>query len=80
MHLRNKQQGSGRIVIFRERCKGCGLCILSCPKGLLDIEKDSNEQGFHPACLRTDDRCTGCALCAISCPDLAIEVYKWVMG
>jgi 2-oxoglutarate ferredoxin oxidoreductase subunit delta len=76
--VKNKEDSFGRIIVLRERCKGCGLCIQSCPKGLLSIEKDFNEQGFYPAYLISSKGCTGCALCAVSCPDVAIEVYKQV--
>ena len=34
----------GRIVIDRDVCKGCYLCINACPKGLL---KKSNEPNLH---------------------------------
>jgi 2-oxoglutarate ferredoxin oxidoreductase subunit delta len=76
----SKESTVGKIIIFSKRCKGCGLCIPACPKNLIAIGKDFNEQGFHPAYFISENGCTGCALCAVSCPDLAIEVYKKVEG
>ena len=73
----------GRIEIDRERCKGCGLCILVCPKKQIEISDRLNTKGYYPARSREEDsadeqavECTGCALCAVTCPDVAIDVYR----
>jgi 2-oxoglutarate ferredoxin oxidoreductase subunit delta len=67
-----------KVVFNEERCKGCGLCILACPKKSIVISEKINNQGFTVACLDEKDqgRCTGCALCAEMCPDVVIEVWK----
>lgn len=73
----------GRIKIDRERCKGCGLCIIVCPKKQVEISDKLNTKGYYPASFREEEvqnpentKCTGCALCAVMCPDIAIEVYR----
>ena len=66
----------GKIIIHRERCKGCALCTAVCPKKLILFSKEPNSQGFVPAEPNSDPDCTGCALCAEICPDLAIEVWR----
>lgn len=71
-----KKKNTGKIVINKERCKGCQLCITVCPKHLLEISKTTNKFGYLPVKVIKDDECSGCALCACVCPDLAIEVYK----
>ncbi len=43
----------GRIEIDRERCKGCGLCILVCPKKRIEISEELNTKGYYPATLWT---------------------------
>ncbi|MDA8169476.1 MAG: ferredoxin family protein [Nitrospiraceae bacterium] len=68
----------GFITINRELCKGCKFCILACPNGVLEFDKDLNSQGFFPAMPTRVENCTGCALCAQMCPEVAIEV--WVEG
>jgi len=65
-----------KVVFNEERCKGCGLCVLACPKKELAISSKINNQGYRVACLKEESRCTGCALCAEMCPDVVIEVWK----
>ncbi|HDR46810.1 MAG TPA: ferredoxin family protein [Geoalkalibacter subterraneus] len=67
-----------QIVIDESRCKGCELCTIACPHGLLQLRKTINKQGFLPAEMITgkEDQCTACALCAQMCPDLAIRVFR----
>jgi len=66
---------AGKIVIDTERCKGCGLCVVVCPRDSIIISKKSNKKGYFPAESANAD-CTGCAMCAIVCPDAVIEVYR----
>ena len=66
---------AGKIIIDAERCKGCGLCVIACPKNSIVISKKSNEKGYFPAQSNNTD-CTGCAFCAIICPEAAIEVLR----
>ncbi len=64
-----------QVEIDEERCKGCELCTIACPKGLTVMSQSFNSKGYHPAMVR-EGECTGCALCARMCPDLTITVYK----
>lgn len=65
-----------KVVFQEERCKGCGLCVLACPRKLVLVGERLNNQGYPVAELREPERCNGCALCAQMCPDVAIEVWK----
>ena len=66
-----------KLTFQTDRCKGCGLCVSACPKGLIAIAKDKiNSKGHHPAELTDPEKCVGCASCAIMCPDCVIEVER----
>jgi 2-oxoglutarate ferredoxin oxidoreductase subunit delta len=65
-----------KIKFRKERCKGCGLCIMSCPKDLLSIGTNINQAGYTMARIEDMESCTGCRLCAEMCPDVAITVFK----
>ena len=66
----------GTIVIDTERCKGCEVCVASCPCDVLALSPNVNGKGYHYANMANPDSCTGCASCAIICPDTCITVYR----
>ena len=59
-----------------DKCKGCELCRIFCPKGIIVVSPHINNKGYSPAAIEKMDDCTGCKSCAIVCPDGAIEIYK----
>ncbi len=66
----------GWIEVSDEHCKGCELCVISCPQDVLALDMSRlTPKGYHPAYLAAEG-CTGCAICAIICPDAAITVYR----
>ncbi len=65
----------GTVLINRDVCKGCELCIASCPQESLGLSDQINRRGYRYVQL-VQDNCTGCINCALVCPDSAITVYQ----
>lgn len=54
----------GTLLVFYNKCKGCGLCERVCPNG---AHKISTEHMFY------NEKCNLCGKCAERCPERAIE-------
>ena len=66
-----------KVTFCEDRCKGCGLCVTACPKGIVALAKEKiNAKGYHPAGVAEQDKCIGCASCALMCPDTVITVER----
>lgn len=66
-----------KVMINELLCKGCGLCVRACPKGVLALSKTKlNAKGYHPAEPVDPESCIGCASCARTCPDVAIRIER----
>lgn len=67
----------GRVEVFIEECKGCSLCVDSCPPHVMQLADRLNAHGYHPA-MYLGAGCTGCGVCFYACPEPgAITVYTW---
>ena len=59
-----------RLVINRDWCKGCGICVAFCPKEVLVLDDRDK------ACWAYPEKCINCELCELRCPDMAITLEE----
>lgn len=64
------------VFIEKDACKGCGICIMVCPKKILEFTDELNQKGFYYPKLIHADKCILCENCMIYCPDFAVVVKK----
>lgn len=69
------RQTRGTLVIDKDKCKGCELCVAACPPNVLAMSSDLNELGYRYPQL--DPGCTGCTACQVVCPDFVFTVYRY---
>jgi 2-oxoglutarate ferredoxin oxidoreductase subunit delta len=68
---------ANRVTIDEAVCKGCGLCVVTCPKHVLELSAAHiNAKGYSPATVKNINGCIACGMCAIICPDSAIGGEK----
>jgi 2-oxoglutarate ferredoxin oxidoreductase subunit delta len=63
------------VIIDKNHCKGCELCVIACPQKILSMSKEITLRGYFHAQIHDASRCIGCRMCAITCPDAAISVH-----
>lgn len=66
----------GKVVIDRERCKGCYLCVRACPVKVLEPDTQMNSTGTYPSLAKHMEKCIACGSCYLVCPDVCIEVFE----
>ena len=73
------------VVVNREKCTGCGLCIAECPLNLIELVSADTKISFLcnyqplkniPGRERCEYACTHCRKCFKACEDEAIEWDK----
>lgn len=65
-----------RIIVDEEKCRGCGLCIVFCPRQVLAASSRFNRDGLQPVEQARPEQCIGCATCALMCPHVAIILVE----
>jgi NAD-dependent dihydropyrimidine dehydrogenase PreA subunit len=65
------------VKIAAEQCKGCRVCISTCPRHCLVVGSQFNSLGYQNTVFVGEDRCTACGLCFYVCPEPgAITVFR----
>ena len=64
-----------KVTVNNDRCKGCEMCVIACPRHVLELDRSiTNSKGYHPAHVTDQSSCSGCGSCTVMCPDVAIRV------
>ncbi|MDP2917230.1 MAG: 4Fe-4S binding protein [Dehalococcoidia bacterium] len=69
-----KTTAPGKVLIDRERCKGCGFCTEFCPTGALKMSDEIGPKGYLLARVEDESKCLNCGLCEIICPEFGVHV------
>ncbi|HOV79104.1 MAG TPA: 4Fe-4S binding protein [Bacillota bacterium] len=64
----------GSFTIFPGLCKGCGLCMVKCPRNCLFWSDVLGVCGTPTVGAKKE--CIACGICQSVCPDSAISVEK----
>ena len=59
------------LKLNQEKCMGCGMCLLVCPRAVLNLTKGKIEIANRDACME-------CGACARNCPAEALNVRSGV--
>ena len=71
MHGYRYIEGTATLRVDRQRCVGCGLCVLVCPHRIFGLAAEGLE-------VRDPDLCMECGACARNCPVQALAVAPGV--
>jgi pyruvate formate lyase activating enzyme len=70
-HSPESQRPEPDLIIVRERCTYCGICVSVCPNSVHSLD------GFGHAIDR--ERCEACGLCVLECPSGSLVIKgQWV--
>lgn len=58
------------IILRKERCKGCNICVEFCPKKVLALDTLGK---IH---IIDETKCINCGQCELRCPDFAIRIKQ----
>ncbi|MGC2638782.1 MAG: 4Fe-4S dicluster domain-containing protein [Acidobacteriaceae bacterium] len=58
----------GILRVDTDECKGCGLCVESCPPQVIALGERLNHYGYRTA-QYAGAGCTGCGICFFVCPE-----------
>jgi len=79
--LRLERRTLGRrdlLIVKRDFCNGCGICVEACPKGSMNMNRAAIENGRlvrFPVIDIDVNTCIMCGMCAVFCPLGALDAW-----
>ena len=58
-----------KLIVDTPWCKGCGVCVMFCPKKVLEIKDNKVIIARYEDCIK-------CGQCELRCPDYAIYLEE----
>lgn len=70
MTVKTEKKPKVEVILKKEWCKNCGICIEFCPHHVF-------EKGLYHPEVAHPEQCNACGMCIVRCPDYALsgEVY-----
>jgi len=62
------QRVEASVIIDRDKCIGCGICVQVCPMGILALDHEGKAYMKY-------DECWYCTPCQTDCPVDAVRVH-----
>jgi ferredoxin len=63
-----------RVIIHKDKCTGCGLCMVDCPTQALSLSRGGKQEAYQ--FLFRPDRCDACGICERSCPENCLRLER----
>ena len=51
-----------KMTVDPNYCKGCGLCIIACPRKIIRLSENINAKGYNYAECIEQEKCTACKM------------------
>lgn len=61
--IKRYEQGGAALIVNRDRCKGCDICVNACPPHILALDE------MDKIVVNDINQCIFCGICAERCPD-----------
>jgi len=64
------------ISLQPEKCIGCGICVLTCPRGVFELSQVEVplKLKLERCVVRNRERCDSCGRCVGECPGKALSL------
>jgi ferredoxin len=65
-----------KLIIDKEKCTGCGLCMVGCPTRALNLSRGVHQDTYQ--IFFTSALCDACGICETSCPENCIQLQQGI--